>query len=111
MRALQAKYRKESAAANQRDAKMFKAMFAGLAKLPDDREPTAPKQAAAAAPAPVSGPAGGLASHPVEEADGGAMEAGEDAAEAPGLQNGNAQQNGHAHTQDAPQPMPADSAA
>ena len=39
------------------------------------------------------------------------MEAGEDAAEAPGLQNGNAQQKGHAHTQDALQPMAVDSAA
>ena len=52
VRALQARYRKESAAANQRDAKMFKAMFAGLAKQPD-RQPALPKVAAAAA-APVS---------------------------------------------------------
>lgn len=34
-RALLARYKKESAAANARDAKMFKTMFAKLAKLPD----------------------------------------------------------------------------
>ena len=111
MRALLARYKKESAAANQRDAKMFKTMFAKLAKLPDSDAAAGPKVAAAAA-APVSGaePADGLASHPVEVADGGGMEAGE-AAEPPELQHGAAQQNGHAHTQDAPLPMAVDSVA
>lgn len=35
IRALLARYKKESAAANQRDAVMYKTMFKKLAKLPD----------------------------------------------------------------------------
>ena len=38
VRALLARYKKESAAANQRDAVMYKTMFQKLAKLPD-KEP------------------------------------------------------------------------
>jgi hypothetical protein len=35
IRALQVRYKKEAAAANQRDAKMYKSIFEKLAKIPD----------------------------------------------------------------------------
>lgn len=108
VRALQARYRKESAAANQRDARMFKAMFAKMAALPDrDAAPAPP--APAAEHIPDSAPADGPASHPVDvAAEGGAMG---DAAEVLEAQHSAPQQNGHAHTQGAPQPMAVDSVA
>ena len=49
VRALLARYKKESAAANQRDAAMYKSMFQKLAKLPD-REPKVESKAADTAP-------------------------------------------------------------
>lgn len=45
VRALLARYKKESAAANQRDAVMYKSMFQKLAKLPD-KEPKVQSKAA-----------------------------------------------------------------
>ncbi len=57
MRALLARYKKESAAANQRDAAMYKTMFQKLAKLPDRAPKAESKPAADAAMGDADAPA------------------------------------------------------
>jgi hypothetical protein len=102
VRALLARYKKESAAANARDAKMFKTMFAKLAKLPDTDPP--PKPAAAA---DVSDEHNEAVMADAEAADEHKVEA---STGHNGLQDVVLEQNGHAEPPAAaPAPMAVDS--